>query len=83
MGKVWLFLKNPVGSWLRVFVSVVLGLWLADLTDTKVVHWDLSEWMAWLAAGLIAVLPIIIAWVNPLDPRFGRQITTTTSDDTE
>lgn len=71
MQKLWEFLKNPLGSWLRVFVSVVLGLWLADLTNVKYLHWDPSEWLAWLAAGAIAVLPVIIAWVNPRDTRFG------------
>lgn len=75
MDKVWSFLKNPLGSWLRVFVAVVLGLWLADLADVKYLHWDPSEWMAWLAAGLVAVLPVIIAWINPSDPRFGRRST--------
>ena len=72
MDKFWEFLKNPVGSWLRVFISVVLGLWLADLISSGSLHFDLSEWQAWTAAGLIAVLPVIIAWVNPKDERFGR-----------
>jgi len=71
MDKVWSFLAGPVGSWLRVFVAVVLGLWLADLASVGTIHFDAAEWGTWLAAGLVAVLPVIIAWVNPNDPRFG------------
>lgn len=72
MDKVWGFLKGPLGSWVRVFVSVVLGLWLVDLTSTKALHWDPTEWVAWVTAGIISVLPLVIAAVNPLDGRWGR-----------
>lgn len=70
MGK---FLAGPVGSWARVFVMTVLGLWLADLLDVGKLHFDLSEWQVWITAGLVAVLPVIIAWFNPADPRFGKK----------
>jgi hypothetical protein len=72
MEKVWEFLKNPFGSWLRVFATVVLGLWLTDLTTTGIVHFDASEWGIWLTSGLVAILPIFIAYINPTDTRFGR-----------
>jgi len=71
MDRVWRFLATAPGSFLRVFVSAVLVLWLADLADVKYLHFDAAEWSNWLALGLVAAVPILIAWVNPADPRFG------------
>jgi len=71
MDKIWQFLANPFGSFLRVFVSAVLVLWLADLADVRYLHFDATEWSNWLALGLVAAVPILIAWINPADPRFG------------
>lgn len=62
------FLAGPVGSWLRVFGATVLTVWLADLTSDGLTF----DWKAYAIAGLVAVLPIVIAWLNPADPRFGQ-----------
>lgn len=67
MGK---FLVSPVGSWLRVFASGVLGAWLLDLTGAATIEWN--NWQAWVIAGLVAALPVAIAWLNSADPRFGN-----------
>lgn len=61
------FLASPIGSWLRVFVATVLTVLLADLTAG-----DNIDWQAYVIAGAVAVLPIVIAWLNPADPRFGK-----------
>lgn len=67
---VWTFLKDPVGSWLRVFAATIIAAALADLTEGDV---DLlNHWQTYLVAGVAAVLPVIVAWINPADPRFGR-----------
>ncbi len=53
-------------SWLKVFAAAVLsGVLTATVTDV----WD---WRALLFAGLAAVLPVIINWLDPNDTRYGR-----------
>lgn len=64
MGK---FLAGPVGSWLRVWLATALTAVLADLATDGVA----LDWTAYAIAGLVAVLPVIIAWLNPSDTRFG------------
>ena len=32
----------------------------------------LDRWQSWIIAGLVAALPILINWLNPADPRYGR-----------
>jgi ABC-type amino acid transport system permease subunit len=69
MGK---FLTTPIGSALRIVVGVVLGYLVLDLSKdgTISVGWD--EVTSWVAAGLVVGVPILIAWINPADSRFGR-----------
>lgn len=62
------FLAGPVGSWLRVFLGTALTVWLADLTTDK---WA-ANISAYALAGVVAVLPLVIAFLNPADVRFGR-----------
>ena len=57
-------------SYLKVFVSVVLGMFLADGADVFAV--DASDLRTWLAAGLAAVVPLLITAIDPKDHRFGR-----------
>lgn len=62
------FLATPVGSWLRVFVATALTAFLADLSSDQIA----VDWKGYLIAGLVAVLPVIIAYLNAADPRFGK-----------
>ena len=66
------FLATPVGSALRIVAGVVLGYLVLDLSNdgTVSVSWD--EVQTWVAAGLVVGIPILIAAVNPQDPRFGK-----------
>ena len=57
-------------SYAKVFAAVVLGLFLADGADVFAV--DATDLRTWLAAGLAAVLPMIITVLDPKDHRFGR-----------
>ena len=61
---------SPVASWLRVFVSIVLGDMVAEWA--KLGSFDFKNWQVWLLAGVVAVVPMIIRWLNPLDTAFGR-----------
>jgi len=59
-----------VKSYVKVFISVVLGLFLADGADVFSV--DITELRTWLAAGLASVLPLIITALDPSDNRWGK-----------
>ena len=65
------FLNSIVGSWLKVFLVAVLVEWQvlgADLWALNIVT------LKHLAnAGWIALLPIIINYLNPADPRYGKK----------
>jgi hypothetical protein len=58
-----------VFSWIKVFVSVVLGLFLADGADVFSV--DASDLRLWLSAGFVAVIPLVVNYINPNDTRYG------------
>jgi len=58
-----------IKSYLKVFVAVVLGLFLADGADVFSV--DVTELKTWVAAGFAAVLPLLITALDPTDTRFG------------
>jgi hypothetical protein len=54
--------RSMLASWARSFAAAVLALWLAGVTDPK----ELA------AAGLAAVVPPLLRWLNPADQAFGR-----------
>lgn len=58
-----------IKSYVKVFLAVVLGLFLADGADVFAV--DMSDLRSWLAAGLAAILPLLITALDPSDSRFG------------
>ena len=57
-------------SWVKVFAATILSLFLADGGDVFSV--DRSDLRVYLAAGVAAVLPLVITWLDPSDTRFGR-----------
>lgn len=59
-----------VKSYVKVFAAVVLGLFLADGADVFAV--DMTDLRTWLAAGLSAVLPLVITALDPADHRWGK-----------
>ena len=54
--------RRMIASYARSFLSAVIALYLAGETNPK----------ALLAAGVAAVLPPVLRWLNPNDPGFGR-----------
>ena len=62
---------QAIKSYVKVFLAVVLGLFLADGADVFAV--EMSDIRAWLAAGLAAVVPLLITALDPSDSRFGRK----------
>ena len=53
--------KAMAASWGRSFLAAVLTLYLAGVHDPK------TLWMA----GVAAVAPVILRWLNPKDLDFG------------
>lgn len=54
--------KLLLASWGRSFLAAALAVYLAGVTDP----------MALLNAGIAALLPVILRWLNPSDAAFGR-----------
>lgn len=67
MDSRWLSLGK---SYLKVFLAVVLGLFLADGADLFAI--EAEDLRTWLAAGLAPVITLIITALDPTDHRFGR-----------
>lgn len=67
-------LGRAIQSYVKTFAAVVIGLFLADGADVFSVSTD--DLRVWLAAGLAAVLPLIVTALNPSDTRFGQNAET-------
>lgn len=55
--------KSVIASWARSFAAASLTLFMAGETDPKTLG----------MAGLAAVVPVILRWLNPSDQAFGRK----------
>lgn len=67
------FLNTAVGSWLKVFISSILTAWLLMLTNgQQLFSWDLQMVENLLTVGVVSTLPIVINYLNPKDPRYGK-----------
>jgi hypothetical protein len=55
--------KALAASWGRSFMAAALALYLAGVTDPKTLA----------TAGLAAVAPVILRWLNPNDLSFGSK----------
>ena len=64
------FAASPIASWLRVFVAIVLGQIITEWTKTGT--FTFSNWQQWLMAGVVALIPMVIRWLNPQDTAFGK-----------
>ncbi|CAB4180300.1 hypothetical protein UFOVP1662_7 [uncultured Caudovirales phage] len=53
--------KAMAASWARSFLAASVACYLAGVTDPK----------ALLNAGVAALLPVILRWLNPKDSAFG------------
>jgi hypothetical protein len=53
--------KALAASWGRSFLAAALALYMAGITDPKTLA----------MAGLAAVAPVILRWLNPSDASFG------------
>jgi hypothetical protein len=59
-------------DWIKLFLSSMLTAWMVLLNDNKgLFTWDAKMLERVLIAGLVGVLPVIIAYLNPNDKRYG------------
>lgn len=73
-------LENKMAkSWIKVFASTVLALFLADGGDVVGVGW--GDLRTYLAAGIASVLPLVITWLDPSDVRFGKGVAQVVDED--
>jgi hypothetical protein len=54
-------IKPMAASWARSFLAAAVAVYMAGVTDPKAIA----------SAGLAAVLPVIMRWLNPNDLSFG------------
>ncbi len=54
-------LKKMAASWGRSFLAACIAVYLAGVTDPKAI----------VGAGVAAVLPPLLRWLNPNDTGFG------------
>jgi hypothetical protein len=56
-------IKALSASYGRSFLSACIAVYLAGVTDPKAI----------IGAGVAAVLPVLLRWLNPNDPAFGKK----------
>ena len=56
-------LKPKLASWARSFIAASLAVYMAGITDPKAI----------LSAGVAAVVPVFMRWLNPNDAAYGRK----------
>ncbi len=56
-------LKPMLASYARSFLAASLAVYMAGVTDPKAIA----------SAGLAAILPVLMRWLNPADKVFGRK----------
>jgi hypothetical protein len=54
--------KAMAASWARSFLAAAIAVYATGNTDPKAIA----------SAGIAAVLPVILRWLNPGDQAFGR-----------
>ena len=55
--------KAALASYGRSFLSACIAVYLAGVTDPKAI----------IGAGVAAILPVLLRWLNPNDPAFGKK----------
>jgi hypothetical protein len=56
-------LKPMLASYARSFIAAGLAVYMAGVTDPKAI----------LSAGVAAVVPVLMRWLNPNDQVYGRK----------
>ena len=59
--------NSPLGSWLKAFLTAVLTLIIANGSVRNL------DWIHVLDAGFIAILPVMLNWLNPSYEAYGKK----------
>jgi len=62
---------TPLGTAFKSFIAIVVAAGVADFVGAGNI--SLSNWQTWVISGMAATTPIIVNWLNPEDPRYGKQ----------
>lgn len=71
--------RSPLASALKVGITVILAMAVADWTSTGTIAF--GKWQTWLIAAASSALPVIVNWLNPADGRYGAVAKRTVSPD--
>ena len=63
------FLNSIAGSWLKVFAVAIMVKFLDMGADVFALNAESLKHL--LQAGIVAVVPVVINFLNPNDPRYG------------
>jgi len=67
-------LNTIYASWIKVFISAVLGAYLIELQNGRqLFDWTFDMVESLLTVGVVSMIPIIINWLNPADDRYGKR----------
>lgn len=64
------FLNTPIGGFVKVFLSAVVVRYMAE--GASLFSMDINMWHKLINTGFGAALPVIINYLNPNDPRYGK-----------
>lgn len=65
-------LTTPAGTFLKGFFSIILSLWLVELTNGHdLFTFDIVMVKKLVTAGIVANLPVLINWINPNYTAYG------------
>jgi hypothetical protein len=65
---IWLG-RSPLASALKVGISVILAMAVAEWTQSGTIAFD--KWQTWVIAACASALPVIVNYLNPQDGRYG------------
>lgn len=64
--------KAMLTSWAKVFGAAVLTAFVTLVASTQTIPTSKEAWIGILVAGVLALGPVVINYLNPNDTRYGR-----------
>lgn len=62
--------SSPLATFAKVFVAVYIGAAVSEWAATGAI--TLTDYQDWIIAALVAAIPVVINWLNPQFPLYGR-----------
>jgi len=64
------FMNTAVAGYLKVLLATILSLVLVNMSNG--VDLFSMDWKQIVSAAVASIIPVIINWLNPNDPRYGN-----------